>query len=436
MKKVLIITYYWPPSGGAGVQRWLKFAKYLREFGWEPIIYTPENPEPPDFDQTLLADIPENISVIKRPVWEPYAIYKWFTGKKKGARITHGFIQEKNGAGIFEKLSVWIRGNFFIPDARCFWIKPSIRFLSRYLAENPVDAVVSSGPPHSMHMIALGLKKKINIKWLADFRDPWTEIDFFDKLQLTKLAIKKHRRLEVEVLKSAGMVVTISQPLAQDLNRLGAKSTQVITNGFDPEDFHFMPVTEDESFLLTHIGSLNADRNPGTLWKALGELCYENEEFGNKLKLRFIGHNDISLRESLEKNNLVSRTEFIEYLPHKDALRIAASTAVLLLLLNNTPNQKGIIPGKTFEYLAMKKPILCIGPTDGACATILNETRAGITCGFTENQRIKDAITTYFTQRLAGKLMEKYTGVEAFSRRNLTQGLAKLLNSLSSQHKL
>jgi len=432
MKKVLIITYYWPPSGGAGVQRWLKFSKYLREFGWEPIIYTPENPEAPDFDDTLLADIPENITVIKKPVWEPYAIYKWLTGKKKGARITHGFLQEKKGAGFMEKFSVWVRGNFFIPDARCFWIRPSVRFLSRYLQENPVDVVVSSGPPHSMHLIALGLKKRLNVKWLADFRDPWTEIDFFDKLQLTRPALKKHKRLEKNVLKSADIVVTISRPLADDLNRLGAVNTRVITNGFDPEDFSFMPVAEDESFLLTHIGSLNADRNPDDLWQSLSELCQENEQLRSKLKLRFIGRNDISLRESLKKYTLISNTEFIEYMPHKEALRLAASSAVLLLLLNNTPNQKGIIPGKTFEYLAMKKPILCIGPTDGASAAILNETRVGITCGFNEKQRIKDVILALFTEQLAGRLSNKNTGTDAFSRRNLTQDLAELLNSLLS----
>lgn len=432
MKKVLIITYYWPPSGGAGVQRWLKFSKYLREFGWDPIIYTPENPEPPDFDDTLIADIPENITIIKKPVWEPYAIYKWLTGKKKGARITHGFLQEKKGASFMEKFSVWVRGNFFIPDARCFWIRPSIKFLSQYLKENPVDVVVSSGPPHSMHLIALGLKKRLNVKWLADFRDPWTEIDFFDKLQLTRSALIKHKRLEENVLKSADIIVTISPPLAHDLNRLGAVNARVITNGFDPEDFSFMPVAEDESFLLTHIGSLNADRNPDDLWQSLSELCQENEQLRSKLKLRFIGRNDVSLRESLKKYNLISNTEFIEYLPHKEALRLAASSTVLLLLLNNTPNQKGIIPGKTFEYLAMKKPILCIGPTDGASAAILSETHVGITCGFNEKQQIKDVILACFTEQSARRLTNKNAGIEAFSRRNLTQDLAQLLNSLLS----
>ena len=191
MNRVLIISYYWPPSGGAGVQRWLKFSKYLRDFGWEPVIYTPENPESPDVDKSLLKDIPPGIEVIKKQIWEPYDAYKRFIGQKKDEKIQAGFLSEKKRNPLFENISVWIRGNFFIPDARRFWIKPSIRFLIKYLAAHPVNAIVSTGPPHSMHLIALGLKKKLNIPWLADFRDPWTTIDFYHQLHLTRQADKK-----------------------------------------------------------------------------------------------------------------------------------------------------------------------------------------------------------------------------------------------------
>ena len=210
MKKVLIITYYWPPSGGAGVQRWLKFVKYLRGFGWEPIVYTPENPEAPATDESLLKDIPDNLTVLRTRIWEPYSLYKNFIGQKKGETINAGFLSEKKKPGIAEKISVWIRGNWFIPDARKFWIKPSIIFLSQYLKNNPVHAVVSTGPPHSMHLIALGLKKQLHLPWLADFRDPWTNIDFYDKLMLTKFSNEKHKRMELEVLKNADKVVVVS----------------------------------------------------------------------------------------------------------------------------------------------------------------------------------------------------------------------------------
>ncbi len=159
MKRVLILTYYWPPSGGAGVQRWLKFVKYLREFGWEPIVYTAENPEAPADDDSLEKDIPQNLTILKTPIWEPYDLYKKFTGQASNDRVNAGFLHEKEKPAWSEKLSVWIRGNFFIPDARRFWIKPSIRFLQRYLKTCPVDAIVSTGPPHTMHMIGMGLKK-------------------------------------------------------------------------------------------------------------------------------------------------------------------------------------------------------------------------------------------------------------------------------------
>ena len=186
MKKVLIITYYWPPSGGAGVQRWLKFAKYLSDFGWEPIIYTVENGEYPVLDYDLLDEVPKGITVLKTPIWEPYSIYKKFTGRKKEDKINSGFLSEKKNPKLLEKLSIWIRGNLFIPDARKFWIKPSVNFLTNYLIDNPVDIVVSSGPPHSSHIIALKLKEKNKLPWLADFRDPWTNIYYYKELLLNK----------------------------------------------------------------------------------------------------------------------------------------------------------------------------------------------------------------------------------------------------------
>jgi glycosyltransferase involved in cell wall biosynthesis len=428
MKKVLIITYYWPPSGGAGVQRWLKFVKYLREFGWEPIVYTPENPEPPDFDESLVKDIPENLTVIKRPVWEPYNVYKYLTGQKKGKRITHGFLKEEGKESLLEKFSVWVRGNFFIPDARRFWIKPSVRFLVAYLRSNPVDAIVSTGPPHSMHLIALGVKKKLAIPWLADFRDPWTEIDFFYKLRLSGFAENKHRRLEKSVLTTADTVVTVSDQWADDLNRLGATNTRIITNGYDPDDFAFLPVPEDEGFVLTHIGSLNADRNPAALWEVISGLCSENKQFNANLKLRFIGRNDVALKKSLEVNDLIYRTEFIEYMPHEEVLRLAARSSALLLLLNNTPNKMGIIPGKTFEYLALRMPILCIGPTDGASARIIEAINAGTVCDFQDKSSIREAILFLFEHWLDVDHHYSETNIEAYSRKKLTGNLVELLN--------
>jgi len=215
-KKALIITYYWPPGGGAGVQRWLKFVKYLREFGWEPVIYTPENGEMPVIDSSLEKDVPDGVTVIRRPIWEPYSLYKKFVGAGKDEKINTGFLTEKKRPGLAEKLSVWMRGNLFIPDARKYWIKPSVKFLRSYLKKNPVDVIISTGPPHSMHMIALPLSRELNVPWVADFRDPWTNIDYYKDLKLTKSADRKHHQMEKEVVTGATGIVVVGQRMKEE----------------------------------------------------------------------------------------------------------------------------------------------------------------------------------------------------------------------------
>src|SRR4030095_1074602 len=168
-KKVLIITYYWPPGGGSGVQRWLKFVKYLPQTGWQPVVYTPENGEMPVNDSSLTDDIPTGTEVLKTKIWEPYNLYKTFIGADKNVKVSTGFLTEEKKPGMAERLSVWLRGNMFIPDARRFWIGPSIKYLSSYLEKSHVDVIVSTGPPHSMHLIAMKLSEKFNIPWVADF---------------------------------------------------------------------------------------------------------------------------------------------------------------------------------------------------------------------------------------------------------------------------
>jgi glycosyltransferase involved in cell wall biosynthesis len=431
MKKVLIITYYWPPSGGAGVQRWLKFAKYLRNFGWEPVIYTPENPEYPEADESLFKDIPTGIEVIKRPIWEPYNAYKRFIGQKKEEKIQSGFLSVKKKNPLIENISVWIRGNLFIPDARKFWIKPSIRFLIKYLTSHPVDAMVSTGPPHSMHLIALWLKNNLNIPWLADFRDPWTGIDFYQQLRLTKQADKKHHRLEKTVLSTADRVTIVSWNWALDFNWLFPRHYDVITNGFDPDDFTIPNQKVAKTFELTHIGSLNKDRNPELLWEVLAEICSENAGFSDDLRLRFIGKCDVSLFHCLEKYGLSSLTEKIEYMPHEEVLKQSAGSQVLLLLLNNTPNVMGIVPGKIFEYLATRRPVFCIGPISGDSARIIREAQAGITCNFDDKISMKNALLDLYGRYKHGSLQNQEGEIDSFSRKGLTEKISSLLNELS-----
>ena len=279
MHRVLIITYYWPPNGGAGVYRWLKFSKYLPQNGWQPVIYTPQDPELVSHDPDLSKDIAQEVEVVRQPITEPFSLYKRFTGRKQEERVQTAFLNEGGKRGWKDDVALWIRSNLFIPDARVWWVKPSIKFLTNYLKEHPVDAIITTGPPHSMHLIGLGLKRATGIKWVADFRDPWTDIDYYGQLTLTKCADKKQHRLEREVLQAADKVVTVSGSWAKDLEQLGGRPVEVITNGYDPADVPNPSASMDDAYSLVHIGSMVATRDCPELWNTLGELVRTDGEF-------------------------------------------------------------------------------------------------------------------------------------------------------------
>ncbi len=430
MKKVLIVTYYWIPSGGAGVQRWVKFTKYLRNFGWEPVIYTPENPEFPSTDASFEKDIPSDIQVLKTPIWEPYNVYRNLTGKKNQA-INAGFISEDKKQSWKDKLSIWIRGNFLIPDPRRFWIRPSVRFLTDYLQKNPVDAIITTGPPHSMHLIGMGLKKNFpEIPWIADFRDPWTNIDFYKDLNLSWISDKIHHHLENKVIQKADSVVVVSNGMKDEYELLKPKRIQVISNGYDESDVQKAAIDLDPKFSISHIGTLNAARNPKTVWKVLSQLCAENPAFKSDLQIQLVGKVDFSVLEEIKQFNLTENLLKIDYLSHCEAIAKQQSSQVLLLLINNSGNAKGILTGKFYEYLAAQRPILAIGPTDGDAAQVLSETGAGKMVGFEDNQATKQAILEYYNRYKENSLKVETTSVERFSRRSLTGELAKLLNNL------
>lgn len=429
MKKVLIVTYYWIPSGGAGVQRWVKFTKYLRDFGWEPIIYTPSNPEYPSIDHSFEKDISSEILVLKTPIWEPYNVYRNLIGKKNEA-INAGFISENKKQGWKDRLAIWIRGNFLIPDPRRFWIKPSVRYLTDYLNINPVDALITTGPPHSMHMIGLGLKRKFpNLKWVADFRDPWTNIDFYKELNLTELADKIHHRLEEKVIRTADNIVVVSNGMKQEYDLLNPKKIDIISNGYDEEDDQ-KDIDLDKKFTISHIGTLNVARNPKTVWRVLRDLCAENKEFKSDLLIQLVGKVDFSVLEDIRNYGLQDQLLKIDYLTHSEAIAKQQSSQVLLLLINNSENAKGILTGKFYEYLASKRPILGVGPTDGDAAEVLHETGGGEMVDFNDVKATKKVILDYYDRYKSKTLRVKTGSVERYSRRHLTGELASLLNSL------
>lgn len=440
MKRVLIISYYFPPSGGAGVQRVLKLVKYLREFGWEPIVFTAKDAAYPILDKTLERDIPEGIKIYRHKIWEPYEWYKKFTGQKKEGTVYSGFISENKRISPAQKLAIWIRGNFFIPDARCFWIKPSVKFLLDELKKNPVDAMISSGPPHTTHMIALSVKKKLNIPWLADFRDPWTNIDFYDQLMLTRWADAKHKRMEEKVLTRADAIDTVSWHWAEDFEKLSGRKIDVVTNGFDEDDFikgesegepdYAKASSGEKKFVIAHIGSLNKDRNHPALWEALRELCDEQADFREKLLIQLIGKNDFSVYQDMEQNGLNRNLQRIDYLPHSEVAMYQQRAAVLYLPLNNTPNVLGIVPGKLFEYLAARRPILVIGDEDGDSARIVRGANAGVVCSFSDKSKIKNELAKMFSLWRLNNLNVDAKGVEQYSRRKIAGQIAALLNRI------
>ena len=404
--------------------RWLKFTKYLREFGWEPVIYTAENGEYTELDPDNVKDIPSGVTVLKQPIWEPYNFYKRFIGQKKTEKINVGFLTEKKKPALAERISVWVRGNFFIPDARCFWVKPSVKYLSAWLAKNPVDMVISSGPPHSMHLIAMKLKKQFNLPWIADFRDPWTNIDFYNELHLTRFADSKHHRLEKQVITSANCIVTVGNQLRNEFETLGAKKAVVITNGYDAADQVEGVIEPDHKFSLAHFGTVNKARNPELLWQVVSELVAENPEFAKDLQLKFVGRLDQSVFASIQKFNLGNYLTKIDFLPHKEVLRMQRQSQVLLLLINQTHNAQGILTGKFFEYLAAERPILAIGPVEGDVADILSESKAGKIIDFADKENLKPTLLNMFADYKSNRLVVNPAGIARYSRYELTKKLA------------
>ena len=424
-KKVLIITYYWPPAGGSGVQRWLKFSKYLRGFDIEPVIYTIDNPSYPILDKSSESEIPKDLEILKQAIFEPNSMLSFFgrNNKKESA----GFLNPN--PTFLGKIVQYIRANYFIPDARKFWIQPSVNFLSNYLENNHIDAIITTGPPHSMHLIGLELKKKLGIKWISDFRDPWTEIDYFQQLPLTKKATKKHQDLEQEVLIKSDMVVVVGETMKEKFLQ-HTKRIEVLTNGFDTiEDLSTQKL--DEKFSITHVGLMNSDRNPTILWEVLNEISNTNLNFKNDLRIKLIGKLDDAVIQDLKvfDHNTI---ETIPYLDHKDVGKYQASSQILLLSINEVPSAKGIITGKIFEYLQAKRPILAIGPEDGDAAMILKNTNAGTIIGFKNKTVLKATILNLYKDYKEGVLFVKSINIEQYHRKNITSQLAEVIKKVVS----
>lgn len=431
-RKVLLLTYYWPPSGGAGVQRWLKMTKYFHEFGWDPIVYCPSNPEAPIEDKTLLSDIHPDLEVIQQPVWEPYTIYKRFLGEKKTKKVNASFLRENKKPKFRENLAVWVRGNFFIPDARKFWVGPSVRFLSNYLEQNKVDAIVSTGPPHSLHLIGQQLHQSAGLPWVADFRDPWTNIDYYKHLKLSGWADRKHHKLERSILETASAVVTVGSTWAKELEELGAPKVNVVMNGFDTSDNTTTPKQEFSRFQILHLGAINGDRNHLAFWAALSELKKEIPSFQSDLELKLIGKNDYQVLEAIEKYDLHTSLTVEAYIPHSEVFENLRE-AYLLYLPVSLHNAKGMLTGKVYEYLCSRRPIVAVGEQDSDLSELLNESKGGRLFQFDDKQAIKEHLLKQYEQYKLGYHSITDGDITPYSRKSLAGNYTTILDRLTSE---
>lgn len=423
MKKVLIICYYWPPAGGPGVQRWLNFVKYLPEFGVEPIVFVPENPDYPMEDASFLSEVPKDIKIIKQPIFEPYKLAA-FLSSKKTKQISKGIITTKKQT-FSEKFLLWIRGNFFIPDARIFWVKPSVSYLKDYIKKEKIKTVITTGPPHSVHLIGMNLKEQLDFKWITDFRDPWTNIGYHSELKLSKRASQKHKELEAKVLNRADHVVTTSFTTKKEFEAITKKPIEVITNGFVTNKVAVKSL--DNKFTISHIGSLLSGRNPENLWSVIEELLAENIGFKEDFNLQLAGaiSDDVlaSIKEHIPNENL----SVLGYVSHNDAIKLQRSAQVLLLIEIDAKKTRGIIPGKLFEYFAAERPILALGPEKWDVEQLLDKTNAGLYFNYGDRDKLKTAILSLYKAYKNDNLYVNSVGIDKYHRKSLTEKLAGII---------
>jgi glycosyltransferase involved in cell wall biosynthesis len=423
-KKLLIITYYWPPAGGPGVQRWLKFVKYLPDFNIQPIVYIPENPTYPIMDKGLEAEVSDKTIILKNKITEPYGFASFF-GKNKTKKISSGIIPNQKKQSLLEKTLLWVRGNLFIPDARFLWVTPSVKYLKKYIEENHIDTIVTSGPPHSLHLIGLQLKKDLNINWFADFRDPWTTIGYHKALKLSSYAEKKHKALEKEVLNAADTIIVTSKTTKTEFQAITSKPIEVITNGYDVEKITAKSL--DEKFTLAHIGSFLSERNPKILWEAISELIQENKSFKNDFKLKLIGAVSQEVLDTIAEFRLHDFVLNLGYVSHQEAIEHQRKSQVLLLIEINSEDTKSIIPGKVFEYIVSERPIIAIGPKESDFAEIITVTNTGVFFTYDEKEKLKALLLNYYELFQNKNLKVNAVGLQQYSRKKLTEQLSKLI---------
>jgi glycosyltransferase involved in cell wall biosynthesis len=420
MKKVLVITYYWPPSGGAGVQRWVKFIKYFKNQNIDPFIISvdPDFASYPVIDNSLINDIPENTNVYLTKTNEPYSIYK----KINNNQTPYAGFANEGRPNFFQKIARFIRGNFFIPDSRKGWNDFAYKKAVEILEKENIDTVITTSPPHSTQLIGLKLKETQNIKWIADLRDPWTDIYYYKSMLHTKWAKQKDLNYEKRVIEKSDKVVVVSDSIKQLLlnksNLVKESKIHIIPNGFDDDDFLVSSKNNNSKFLLSYVGTITKDYPLDSIKKSISNL---------NINLEFTGKADEPTKLLL--NEVAS---FNNHVKHKESINLLLASDMLLLVIPKISNNKGILTGKLFEYLGARKPILCIGPTDGDAAKIIEECKAGKTFDYSDENGIYDFIETY----MSNEFIFENKNYLKYSRRNLTKNLSKILTDMADNKKL
>lgn len=424
MKKVLIITYYWPPSGGAGVQRWLKFAKYLPEFGWQPIILTvdPEYASYPQRDESLLAEVDSDCLVYTTKSFELYNLYKLISGKKE---VPYGGFANESKEGLFQKASKFLRGNFLLPDPRKGWNKYALKKAAELIQEFNIDTVVTTSPPHSTQLIGLKLKQKFNIRWIADLRDPWTDIYYYNQFKHTALALKIDKSYERRVIENADLLVTVSEDVkrifAEKSNLQIAAKTAVIPNGFDEEDFRITEVKAETRKIITYTGTISEAYDVDAFLEALVRL---DTSLKSNILIRFVGKVPPSVAQKFRNTGL--EVELVGYVDHPKSIEYLFRSDLLLLVIPKVKNNQGILTGKFFEYLASQKPVLAIGPVDGDLARIMDETQCGKLFDYTD----VDGMIRFVEEKLNAPFTRSDNALaKSYSRKELTRKIAELLGA-------
>ncbi|NQV17873.1 MAG: glycosyltransferase [Armatimonadetes bacterium] len=422
MKRALIITYYWPPSGGSGVQRWLKFVKCLPGFGWMPTVITTEDGDYPAIDESLLKDVPSIIKVIRTKTPTFGKLFQKVIGEK----VPYGSLNTDKDDSFLRRISIWMRLNFIIPDARKIWNKQAFQAATKELQSTKYDVLITTGPPHSTHLVGLKLKKKFKIKWLTDFRDPWTKMGYLKNVKRWKISTFFDSILERKVIDNCDSAIAVSKKIMDDFNNIN--KIHLITNGYDYEDFkHIKILKHNKNFTLNYFGTIPSESSPIPILKAVN-LLYEKKI--NNIHLNFYGNVSdvvkIELKE-YDENNLIT---FHSYFPHNEMLNLLVNSSILLLIINKVKNNKGILTGKIFEYIGSGVPILGIGPEDGEAAQILKETESGKMFFYDKIEEITEFIEEKFNDWKNRKKRIINKKVENYSRINLTKKLAEILNKI------